>query len=90
MIVHIKLLSEFMDNPDPDSEIEYDYSKTKLIATDDIEEYDRFVSLLQKLKENEKPVIIDEDWYNIEDYGLNFPKGSAYMPVLYVYVSECY
>lgn len=88
MIVHVKLLSEWMDHFDDTNEPEYNYSKTKLIATDDIEDYDKFVSLLQVLQKNNKPFIIGEDWYTIEDFGLNFPEGSANVPVIYIYVSK--
>ena len=85
MLVHIKLLSEFIETS---TSCEYDYEKTTTIGYTNVEDYDRYVEFVQKLINHKKPLIIGENWYNVEDYGFNFPENSTCMPCLYIYVSE--
>lgn len=83
MLIHVKLLTSFLSD-----ELDYDYEKTKILATETVYDYDTYISFINKLKEYDKPLILKDEWYRIEDFGFKFPEDSTYTHVFYIYVSE--
>lgn len=81
MLVHIRELSCLPDYAD------WDYDNTKFIAAHEIKDYDKFVKFVQTLKKYGKDLIVNDEYYTVEDYAFVFPQNSDSVPCLYVYVS---
>ena len=82
MLVHILELSVNSEYND------WDYEHTKFLKAYKIKSYDKFIRFIQSLKKYHKEIIIDDNWYSVEDYALNFPTDNDHVPCIYVYVSE--
>lgn len=82
MLVHINLC-----NPSEDYD-DWDYEHTKTISARKIKQYDKFIRFIKALKKYKKPLIVDDEWYDVLDYAYSFPSSKDSLPCFYIYVCE--
>ena len=75
--------------PEYSEQIEdFDYDKYKVLSAREVETYDKFIEFIKSMLH--KHVVIEGDWFEIEDFAFVFPQDHGYVPCLRVFVLDAF